>query len=303
MSTYGHEDFFKELKSFKKLQTEQRKRGLNDYNLLTSVLKPSDEVRLHSRMIASLLDPSGKHYQEDLFLNIFLEVIGFDKWGINTKNCTVYREHKNIDIYITDGSKHIIIENKIYATDQKNQIKRYVDLIRNENEDISEDDILTIYLSPYKRAPSAHSLGSLSIEGDYLTNKEKLSCYRSINYKKDILKWLRSCLHEINNITNLSESLKQYIDVIKMVTRQYKGKSMSLSDFITKNEDNYILSMEVCKAIPRLKQEKTIKSFQQIKLNIEEDLGEEWEVEIGKNLIAGKPYSFPFRIYKKRVVI
>jgi len=61
-------DFLEEYKNFKELQKRQKRRGLNDFNLLTTVLKYSDEVRVHSRIIVELLNPKGKR---NYFLRFF----------------------------------------------------------------------------------------------------------------------------------------------------------------------------------------------------------------------------------------
>ena len=68
-------DFLEEYKKFKELQKRQQNRGLNDFNLLTTVLKYSDEVRVHSKVIVALLNPKESHYQEELFLEIFLHTL------------------------------------------------------------------------------------------------------------------------------------------------------------------------------------------------------------------------------------
>ena len=169
-----YNSFFKKYKHYKQTQENQKKRGLNDYNILTSVLKQNDEVRLHSRMIKSLLDPNGTHYQDNLFLDIFLEVLEILDFNIKTKSCWVETEYGNkkdrIDIYVTDNKKHIIIENKLDATDQKEQIKRYIDLIYDENSDVKYNDILVIYLSIDKDKPSDESLGKYKIKKSSIKN-------------------------------------------------------------------------------------------------------------------------------------
>jgi len=63
----NYKNYFEKIKQFKIEQDKQKKRGLNNYNILSSVLNISDEVRLHSRMIFSLLNPNGTHYQSSLF--------------------------------------------------------------------------------------------------------------------------------------------------------------------------------------------------------------------------------------------
>jgi len=79
-----YEKFFEKIEIFKKEQNRQKQRGLNNYNILKSVLKISDEVRLHSRMIFSFLDINGDHYQSNLFLDKFLEVLAIENFTFNT---------------------------------------------------------------------------------------------------------------------------------------------------------------------------------------------------------------------------
>ena len=106
-----YKDYFEKIKLFKMEQDKQKQRGLNNYNILTSVLNKSDEVRLHSRMIFSFLNPNGTHYQGTLFLEKFLDIINVDGFNINTRNCSVYKEYQNIDLYITDMSTLFHIKN------------------------------------------------------------------------------------------------------------------------------------------------------------------------------------------------
>ena len=96
-----YQEFFNKLAKFKALQNQQRRRGLNDYNPLSIVLKINDEVRLHSRMLHSFLDPNGEHYQGSLFLDKFLEGLGIKEFNFDAKNALVSKEHNNMDLYIS----------------------------------------------------------------------------------------------------------------------------------------------------------------------------------------------------------
>jgi len=49
---------------------QQIKEGMHDYSLITSMLKPSNEVTLHSRFLCSMLNPKGAHYQGNVFLKL-----------------------------------------------------------------------------------------------------------------------------------------------------------------------------------------------------------------------------------------
>ena len=105
------------------------------------MLSKNDEVRLHSRLICGFLNPLGKHYQGDVFLETFLECVGLREWFGNASNARVYKEYKNIDVYITNGERHIIVENKIWAGDQDRQIERYIEIIAKEQSKDSNDDM------------------------------------------------------------------------------------------------------------------------------------------------------------------
>jgi hypothetical protein len=74
--------FFDLILDFKQLQDQQKQRGLNDYNILNVVRDEYAEVGLHSRVLYSLLDPEGFHYQKDLFLKLFIkEVLKIPDFG------------------------------------------------------------------------------------------------------------------------------------------------------------------------------------------------------------------------------
>lgn len=297
---YSYNDFFNEMMDFKQKQSQQKMRGLNDYNILTTVLKPHDEVRLHSRMISSLLDTNGKHYQNSLFLESFLSVLGLNNFNLDFESTTVQNEFLHIDIYITDGTKHIIIENKIYADDQSQQIKRYIDNIYNLYPQTNYEDVIVIYLSIDRMSPSDYSLGDFSInDNDILnSNNEKKAGYKSMHYKSDILNWLYECKSEVQNITNLNEVFDQYIQVVEKITNQYKGHVMTLKDEMKKNRDQYLVAQEIIKNMPVMKRDIIKDFFDEVVERIQDKLGNSWIVEKKDEKFASR-YGFPLRIYKK----
>lgn len=80
------------------------KKGLNDYNILSISSKNSSEL-LHSKIIASLLDTNGLHYQGSLFLDIFLSIANIkdytsEKSSIQLEKSGIDQENGRIDIYI-----------------------------------------------------------------------------------------------------------------------------------------------------------------------------------------------------------
>jgi hypothetical protein len=107
------------------------------FNIFKILKLSTNEVR-HSAFIAELLNTKGSHGQKDKYLEIFLEQIKIEDFPFDTKSAEVKPEFHigfinedktqggRIDILIEDKNrKRIIIENKIYAGDQKNQLLRY----------------------------------------------------------------------------------------------------------------------------------------------------------------------------------
>ena len=103
-------NFFEELKRFNEKQKKQKQRGLNDYNMVNVVRKENAEVGMHSNVIYSLIDPNGLHYQDDLFLQIFikdvLEIHDFgDILSVNAEEST--NENRRVDFTIKSSNYYI----------------------------------------------------------------------------------------------------------------------------------------------------------------------------------------------------
>jgi len=235
------------LKKFKKQKEEMRLRGFNDFNYI-ELLKGFDDENTHSKIIAEFLNPDGSHYQGKIFLKNFFKTLdipfNIDKWNVVTekfvRNC-VGKGQGRIDIYMTNGKKHIILENKIGAGDQEAQIFKYVECLYKENEgNLKPEDILVLYLTKNKSFPSKYSLDNYEIKNGYLKNngeiKAKIKC---ISYD-EILKWMQENLKEVENITNLSEAIKQYIKVVKKILGKEEN-IMNLKDYLLKEENREVL--------------------------------------------------------------
>lgn len=86
----------------------------------------------HSAIIAEFLNPKGSHSLKSKFLESFIETLGeyCSVPNFKTSTARVITEHSTnegrIDILIEDNdNRAIIIENKIYAGDQPEQLVRY----------------------------------------------------------------------------------------------------------------------------------------------------------------------------------
>ena len=160
----------------------------------------------HSKIIAYFLDPNGLHGQGDMFLKLFLQVIGYnsnDNSNINTDKAEVFTEYNindngRIDIFIKDNSGNgIIIENKIYAGDQKEQLIRYHNYAKK------------------------HVIYYLTLWGNEASEKSAKGVeYICISYAEHIIKWLQSCIQHSATMPAIRESLVQYLNHVKKLTNQ-----------------------------------------------------------------------------------
>jgi len=213
-----------------------------EFNIFKTLGLQSSEVRLHSAILTDLLNPLGSHGQSDLFLKIFVrqqKITGFDtksaiaEYEKNTGFInSEYTKGGRIDILITDKyNKHIIIENKIYAGDQKNQLLRYYNFDRNAH---------LFYLNLFGAKPSEFSTNTLISE----------SQYSIISYSYDIIEWLEECKRDAVSLPVIRETICQYINLLKQLTNQAIEEKMKdeIKKVITNNPD-YIDSIELCSQV------------------------------------------------------
>ncbi|WP_096029667.1 PD-(D/E)XK nuclease family protein [Campylobacter lanienae] len=271
-------EFEKAYNEYENKVKERRARGIHDYNVF-DVLE-AKEVK-HSKFIASLLDPKGLHYQGDLFLNKFIEVCGIDDFGLDTLNSQVYREYKNIDIYITDGNKHIIIENKIWnADDQDKQIYRYIETIKKENSLLNNDGILVLYLTRNDgKKPSQKSLNGFEIKDGFLEKGNDKIPYKHI-ICSDILKWLNEVKIEIVNLTDLNVIITQYEKAVKNLIN---GEKMENNLIIEQIKKNYKLCAAIHDNFESAKINLLNELFSKVSDTLKETIKtDDWEIESHK---------------------
>ena len=293
------ESMLKQIKILNDKLEIKKLRGNNDYNLFLALLDINDEVRLHSRFIYSLLDPNSSHYQKELFLELFIKVCGLENFGLDPQIAKVYKEYENIDIYITDGAKHIILENKINAGDQEAQIKRYIETIQKEND--GEADIYVLFLSKKGREPSDYSLSGLKIEGGKILEKNgnEVAKFKAVSYNKEIMEWLDSCLDDAGNLANLAAVISQYKSVIEKIYGKYKGVQMDekkISEIIL---ENYDLVDEIRnKYFDMANKEKLGTFMKNVKKELEKRLSQDqWCIEVRDAKTTKRLFS-PISFYK-----
>ena len=274
----------------------QRATGKHDYNIFTLFHNFSDEVNLHSNFIASLLDPNGDHYKNDLFLKLFLETCGIDDLSIDTSKATVFKEFKHIDIYISDGKKHIILENKVYAKDQPTQIARYIKAIKKEGAE--DEDIYVLYLHPDEELPKENSLGGYKLnQNNTKLEKDGSSInFKVISYGKEILEWIDRCKNEVSNITDLNVFLSKYKDVIEMIYDRYKRiDKMETAKFVEIFRENYTAVSEIANNYQETRMKIIDEFFEKLSERLKKVYNENC-YKIGGEKIASNKYCQPIKI-------
>ncbi|MBQ6046681.1 MAG: PD-(D/E)XK nuclease family protein [Bacteroidales bacterium] len=198
----------------------EEKRGRGEcFNIFEILGLQTSEVRLHSAIIAELLNPNGNHGLGDKFLKAFIDDIIAKQLSFNLDTSSTdvfveypigpisegYTEGGRIDILLKDKYKQtIIIENKIYAGDQKYQLLRYHNYAR-QCAALSNEEYVILYLTLDGGQASEDSVG-----------KEDFRYY-SISYRKDILTWLKHCLCIAVLQPLVRETIQQYINNLKTI--------------------------------------------------------------------------------------
>jgi hypothetical protein len=201
---------------------EARKISTPDYNIFKVLKIQFKETKVHTPFLTNILDPTGSHAQQSLFLNSFIQTVlssdVFKLFSADFSNVKVNAEVRTpygiIDILILNNTSRItekfaiIIENKIFAPEQENQVSRYYDYARNFLR-LNDDQIIIAYLTLNRRGPSAKSLDTnLQIE---LLNKGVL---KLICYNPDIVMWLQGLVETLES-QQLKQPLIHYINIIK----------------------------------------------------------------------------------------
>ncbi|MEN5231533.1 PD-(D/E)XK nuclease family protein [Sphingobacterium faecium] len=243
-------EFIEELSLLRQRSINNRKQ---EFNIFTVLHKKTAEQKLHSRFIASLLDPKGSHDQGDKFLKKFLDLLELRPYeciaghkqsleSFDMDHIHVYPtqedkiEMDNIDILIHDNSKAIVIENKIFAGDSNKklddgtyqaQLLNYHDQVQNKlnlHDGYAYEKITLVYLTINGRKPTLYY--------QFKSNKVNLKC---IDYIQFIPAWLENCMVDLDK-SHLRDCIRHYIDLVKLITNDF-DLTMDLRKLIVQNMD------------------------------------------------------------------
>lgn len=191
----------------------------DEFDVFSVVGLWDEEVKLHSAIIAELLDPHGSHGAGDYYLKQFLHILERDDFPLDAKrvkpNSVRRIKERNIgrkaettggriDIIIEDGKYALIIENKPGYEDQSGQLLRY----HNYAKDKYVDNIL-VYLTKDGRKATSYSTGRKRFD------------YKCLSFN-DILLWLDNCSRKNSPNQNMKVIINQY----KLHLKKVLGNTM-----------------------------------------------------------------------------
>lgn len=232
------------------------------------------EVKTHSSFLREMLDPSGSHRMGSKFLELFLSQISSDPLlasiedgaRFDSKSALIraeeyigpinetYTKGGQIDLFLKDkNGRRIFIENKIDATDQKNQLLRYHAYDR---------EAILIYLTLAGHEPSELSKGKA----------KDFPCIL-MSYSSDILLWLKDCRKEAVTKPVVREAITQYIELVRHLTNNTAGETMKeeIKKMLEKNPE-YACAIEVAQeSWHEIRQEVSKKFWEALKQPIKLD--------------------------------
>lgn len=222
-----------------------------NFNIFSIMNMEHNEVKTHSSIIGEFLNPNGRHGLQDKLLELFIETLKnkfrdsptMSEFVLDAKTSFVTIEKYigvinqdktvggRIDIFIQDSKREaLIIENKVYANEQENQLIRYNNYLKTAP---------ILYLTLFGEQPKSH--------GELIEKKD----YFNVSYEKFIVEWLEKCLKEATMLPMLREVIKQYMNLVKKMTFQ---------------STNHIMNKEILDAI--IEKPENVKSIFEISNNI-----------------------------------
>lgn len=205
----------------------------------------------HSAIICEFLNPKGSHGLKDQFLKAFVEhyikehensIDFFCRFETRTAKAQTEfpTQDGRIDILIEDNNGHaIIIENKIYAIDQWEQLSRYNKFA----------------LANYKSGN--YIILYLTLDGVEASEQSgKDVDYFKISHSDFIIKWLEKCVSISSRFPLVRETIIQYINHLRKLTNQDMSTNSKneIIELLAKSPENIEAAFLITNSINHLKQ-------------------------------------------------
>lgn len=221
LSTYVNEekrvfsDLFSNFEVAERNDAQNRRVFTPEFNLFKILNIGHLEERVHSPFLSNLLRPTGTHDQGMLFFTAFIDHLFYEGYSQLVANVSIKEEFSTnygvFDIFIQYqiNSKpfYLVIENKIYAADQDQQMTRYHKaLVKSFS---ARDNFLLVYLTPYGQPPQPYSISD-ELRTALTTTKN----FRCLSYHQDITNILNRCMLKIE-APLLKATVSQYLSTIQ----------------------------------------------------------------------------------------
>lgn len=261
-----------------------------NFNIFSILRNEYDEVNLHSKFLTELLKNKnhGKKFIDLLLFNLGIEEFKYESVKIFSEYSV--KNSGRIDILLKffsdDSKKVIVIENKIYADDQYQQLKRYYDSMLKEG--YKHEEIELVYLNLHGTEPSDDSTKGLP---DKI--KENI---RVISYKNDILKWIEECIKETAQVPIIRETLIQYESLLKKITyKEEKSMTEEIKNMVLSNKDYLEMLYKLTDILENIKIELQLKFWKKLEEKLNNSLSK-------KGLILEKSLNSPNHHYSKDLI-
>jgi PD-(D/E)XK nuclease superfamily len=285
-----------ELGRLSNLAEENARKHAANFNIFWVLGVHRREVQTHSAFLAELLDPKGAHGQGFVFLERLLQycrrfpdfpqvthsMLENAKWEITTEKTA---DGCRLDIVVECREEPrflMVIENKVGASEQPDQIKRYGQWI-TEKQECPPERCALLYVTPH---------------GDRSATAGDTKYFR-ISYHRDIVAWLRSAAGKDSPYL-LRKLIEQYIDVIgelELGSRrrivgnvQYERK---VAEFLEK-EENFETALQIRDIVESRVTDDVLKQFWGAIRDRVSDLLANipgWELELSSDLGAYCPWA------------
>jgi hypothetical protein len=270
-----------QVSSLRRIQEKLALLSGENFNIFRILGLETREVRTHSAFLGELLNPAGSHGLRDTFLKLFLKLIDFPDFDAGRARLVVeqhigqidsdYTQGGRIDIYLEAAGQYIFIENKIYASDQQNQLGRYQAYRPNAR---------LLYLTLDGSEPTAWGVGMLTP-----------AQYQRLSYHADIMGWLEQCRQVAAAYPLVRETIVQYQHLLNHLTGRTSNDfiRMEMQQLLRQSEENFVSAFALKQA------------FEESQAVFVEELAtafrEAWKVRFNENLSPLPGYVIHFQSF------
>lgn len=234
----------------------------SDFNVFDLIINPYDEVHLHSRMIYSIL--TERKFQKQFlmsFLNSIDVSLSDDVSFSDLKNISVEKEkaisNGRVDLFISFKIKNIsynvLIENKLLAGDQPEQMDRYLSYM---NSSYPNDNNYVCYLTLDGSAPSEDST-------------KRSDEIKLISYDSEIMNWIEECIKIASREPGVREVLIQYSSLLERLTGKDVDFIMELKEYLLKDPENFISANSMIPALNDAKAELQLRFWTKLEKSLD----------------------------------